>query len=102
MGAVPAGLLRSGLLPSGMLPWGKVFLAAAIVIALAGSPPTTPALTAAPQITVDICRAAVEPCQREVNLAVGDTVGLDLFLESQAPAMRVTLSGWWPGKPTSS
>lgn len=76
MGAVPAELL-----PSGMLPWGKVFLAAAIVIALAGSPPTPPALTSAPQVTVDICRAAVEPCQREVNLAVGDTVGLDLFLE---------------------
>ena len=75
------GVTGMGAVPAGLLPWGKVFLAAAITIALASSPPTPPALTAVPQVTVDICRAGVEPCQREVNLPVGGTVGLDLFLE---------------------
>lgn len=75
------GVMGMGAFPTGLLPWGKVFLAVAIIIALAGSPPTPPASTAAPQVSVDICRAAVEPCQRELNLPVGGTVGLDLFLE---------------------
>ena len=70
-----------GAVPAGLLPWGKGFLAAAIIIALASSTPTTPALTSAPQVTVDLCRAAVEPCQREIDLAFGNTIALDLFLE---------------------
>ena len=39
-----------------------------------------------PQLTVQICRSNVEPCQTEVNIAKGGRVALDLFLDGGPPS----------------
>ena len=38
-----------------------------------------------PGAVIEVCRAGVEPCQRELHSAVGEPVALDLFISVSAP-----------------
>ncbi|HLF04373.1 MAG TPA: dockerin type I domain-containing protein [Dehalococcoidia bacterium] len=55
----------------------------ALALVLASLP--GPAAAQAPPLTLSLCRAAVQPCQREVNLLPGQTVALDLVLTGASP-----------------
>lgn len=64
--------------PSWQTSRGLLALALGITLLVASLP--EPARAQTPSLTLSLCRAAVQPCQREVNILPGQTVALDLFL----------------------
>lgn len=44
-----------------------------------------PVSSASPVAVMEVCRAGVEPCQRDLNAPSGGPVALDLFISSSAP-----------------
>ena len=43
-----------------------------------------PVSSASPVAVMEVCRAGVEPCQRDLNAPIGEPVALDLFISSSA------------------
>ena len=57
-------------------------IAAVVTIFLVGLPVWSPVWSNDPAAVMEVCRAGVEPCQREGNAPVGEPVALDLFITS--------------------
>ena len=70
------------------LPVGSAVIVAALSSFLVGLPVWLPALSNDPVAFMEVCRAAVEPCQRELNVPVGEQAALDLFISGSAPDHR--------------
>ena len=48
-------------------------------------PVPSPVWSNEPEATIEVCRAGVEPCQRELKAAVGEPLALDLFINIPVP-----------------
>ena len=67
-------------------PWpGRRIGARLIVASLSSFLVGAPVWSASPVAGLEVCRAGVEPCPKELNALIGEPVALDLFISGPAP-----------------
>ena len=64
---------------------GSAIIVAALSSFLVGPAVWFPVSANDPEAVMEVCRAGVEPCQREVHAAVGEPVALDLLISVSSP-----------------
>ena len=87
---LPFRVTRGLASPAKGRPWPGRAVGSAVIVAtlssfLVGLPVWSPVRSNEPVAVVEVCRAGVEPCQRELNAPIGEPVALDLFISGSAP-----------------